>query len=125
MLLSHMQDAGVRREAVGVELYGFQQQLARLQRGLAAANATAAAVAAERTAADKRVVELRRAGVTEATAAAAGQQKVLHLGPAGSHITRRREQGTCRRSMGKNENAHLPSQSRGDGQGKQHLDAWL
>ena len=79
MLLKDMQDAGVRREAVGIELYGFQQQLARLQRGLAAAEAKAAAVAAERATADARVAELRRAGVTEAIAAAAGQQKVLHL----------------------------------------------
>ena len=75
-LAAHMQDAGGRREAVGVELYGFQQQLARLQRGLAAADAKAAAAAAERTATDVRVVELRRTGVTMATAAAAGQRKV-------------------------------------------------
>jgi len=58
-----MQDAGARREAVGVELYGFQQQLARLQRALAAAGARAAA--------------LRRAGVAEAATAAADEQKAL------------------------------------------------
>ncbi|KAK9831426.1 hypothetical protein WJX81_003736 [Elliptochloris bilobata] len=70
-----LSDAGVRREAVGVELYGFQQQLARLQRGLAAGDVRGAAVSAERADADARAAELRRAGVSEASAAAADQQK--------------------------------------------------
>jgi len=68
---------------VGVELHGFQQQLARLQRGLAAADARAAAVAAERRSADARAAELRRAGVTQAALAAADRQKVL-CGPGPS-----------------------------------------
>jgi len=72
-----MQDAGARREAVGVELYGFQQQLARLQRALAAAGARAAALAEERAGAEARAAELRRAGVAEAATAAADEQKAL------------------------------------------------
>jgi len=71
------QDAGARREAVGVELYGFQQQLARLQRALAAAGARAAALADERAGAEARAAELRRAGVAEAATAAADEQKAL------------------------------------------------
>lgn len=66
-----LQDAKQRREDVGVELYGFQQQLAKLQLALERAGDAHTAAAAQRAAADGQLTALQaEVAATEAAAAA-------------------------------------------------------
>ncbi len=68
-----LQDAKQRREDVGVELYGFQQQLAKLQLALERAGDAHTAAAAQRAEADGQLAALR-AEVAAAEAAAVAEE---------------------------------------------------
>lgn len=73
------QDAKAAREQVGVELYGFQQHLAKLQAGLERSSERFAAAAAARADADARLRELRQQVAEEESLTAAQQERVDDL----------------------------------------------
>jgi chromosome segregation ATPase len=71
-----MQDAKQRREDVGVELYGFQQHLAKLQTSLEQASDEHGAAAAARARADSTLAALRSQVAEEEAAADASKAQV-------------------------------------------------
>lgn len=73
------QDAKAAREQVGVELYGFQQHLAKLQLSLERSSEARAAVAAERAEADAELRSLRAAAADEEAVTAAQRARVGEL----------------------------------------------
>ena len=89
LLLSHpcvalclpnpLQDAKQKREDVGVELYGFQQHLAKLQLALERAGDEHAAVAGQRVEADGTLAALRAEVAREEAATAEEQGRVEGL----------------------------------------------
>ena len=73
------QDAKAAREAAGVELYGFQQHLARLQLSLERSAERCAEVAAERGAAEAAARQAARQAADEAAATAEQAKRVEEL----------------------------------------------
>lgn len=60
-MVTFLQAAKERRENIGVDLYGFQQQLERLHTRLAAAQKSAQELASTRAAAEEQVASLHKA----------------------------------------------------------------
>ncbi|PRW44941.1 Coiled-coil domain-containing 40 isoform C [Chlorella sorokiniana] len=74
-----LKDAKQRREDVGVELYGFQQQLAKLQLALERAGDAHTAAAAQRAEADSQLAALRAEVAAAEKAAAAEEARAEEL----------------------------------------------